>query len=296
MPPTILFALQAPTLLNNFAQIPEVWDVRYVKTGPVDFAEESMLEVPEWDGTVPDLFVGCDASHEAWAFRHLIGVPSYTMIHTSDPNDMGGRQIGKHLIGMQRHGLNLAAWHLKPRSMHYLSIAYDAKPSWTWAPDEPWSMMSRPQHRRPGTQARMAFLKEKVPHLKLYGQDQPDGFLAGAERAEVLANSSCYVSMVGPEAGVGLMEHEAMAAGVPVVARAWGDLLDNMPDYPGIARDDNELFDLALRCSMDRSFAEHVAEAGLRYTRLFRTRESLVQSATSLLEHAAGRRRELMWL
>jgi hypothetical protein len=283
MPPTILFALQAPTLLNNFAQIPEVWDVRYVKTGPVDFAEESLLEVPEWDGAPLSLFVGCDASHEAWAVSHLLDVPSYTMIHTSDPNGMGGRQFGKHLIGMQRHGLNLAAWHLKPKSTHYLSIAYEAKPSWTWAPDEPWSVMSRPQHRRPGTQARMAF-----------GQDQPDGFLVGAARAEVLANSSCYVSMVGPEAGVGLMEHEAMAAGVPVVARAWGDLLDNMPDYPGIARDDSELLALALQCSVNRGFAEHVAEAGLRYTKLFRTRESLVQSATSLLEHAAIRRREMM--
>jgi hypothetical protein len=286
MPPTILFALQAPTLLNNFAQIPEVWDVRYVKTGPVDFAEESLLEVPEWDGAPLSLFVGCDASHEAWAVSHLLDVPSYTMIHTSDPNGMGGRQFGKHLIGMQRHGLNLAAWHLKPKSTHYLSIAYEAKPSWTWAPDEPWSVMSRPQHRRPGTQARMAFLR--------YGQDQPDGFLVGAARAEVLANSSCYVSMVGPEAGVGLMEHEAMAAGVPVVARAWGDLLDNMPDYPGIARDDSELLALALQCSVNRGFAEHVAEAGLRYTKLFRTRESLVQSATSLLEHAAIRRREMM--
>jgi hypothetical protein len=294
MPPTILFALQAPTLLNNFAQIPEVWDVRYVKTGPVDFAEESLLEVPEWDGALLSLFVGCDASHEAWAARHLLDVPSYTMIHTSDPNGMGGRQFGKHMIGMQRHGLNIAEWHWKPKSTHYLSIAYEAKPSWTWAPYRPWSVMSRPQHRRPGTQARMAFLRDKLPYLSLYGQDQPDGFLVGAARAEVLANSSCYVSMVGPEAGVGLMEHEAMAAGVPVVARAWGDLLDNMPDYPGIARDDSELLALALQCSVNRGFAEHVAEAGLRYTKLFRTRESLVQSATSLLEHAAIRRREMM--
>jgi hypothetical protein len=294
MVPTILFALQAPTLLNNFAQIPEVWDVRYVKTGPVDFAEESLLEVPEWDGALLSLFVGCDASHEAWAARHLLDVPCFTMIHTSDPNDMGGRQFGKHLIGMQRHGLNLAAWHLKPKSTHYLSIAYEAKPSWTWAPDEPWSMMSRPQHRRIGTQARMKFLKEKLPHLKLYGQDKPDGFLTGATRTEVLAHSSCYVSMVGPEAGVGLMEHEAMAAGVPVVARAWGDLKSNMPDYPALADNDDDLLALAIRCSWDRSFAEYVAEAGLRYTKLYRTRESLVQSATELLAFAEKRRREMM--
>jgi len=294
MPPTILFALQAPTLLNNFAQIPEVWDVRYVKTHDVDFAEEALLEVPEWDGTVPALFVGCGPHHEAWAAQHLPDVPSFTMIHTSDPEDMGGRQFGKHIIGMQRKGLDLASWRWKPKSTHFLSIAYEPKPVWSWSPDEPWSMMSRPQHRRPGTQARMKFLKDNLPYLSLYGQDQPDGFLTGAARAEVLANSSCYVSMVGPEAGVGLMEHEAMAAGIPVVARSWGDIESNMPDYPGLADTDEKLLALAIRCSWDRSFAEYVAEAGLRYIELYRTRESLVDSATTLLAFAAARRREML--
>jgi hypothetical protein len=80
----------------------------------------------------------------------------------------------------------------------------------------------------------------------------------------------------------------------PWVARAWGDLKSNMPDYPALADNDDDLLALAIRCSWDRSFAEYVAEAGLRYTKLYRTRESLVQSATELLAFAEKRRREMM--
>lgn len=282
--PVALFALQSPTLLNNLAQS-DLWEIRYVEIGASDFQEKELLDIPEWTDEKVSLFVGCTREHERWALEHLLGVPDYHMIHSSDPKDMGDPPAGLHVVGMQRRGLELYDAQYAPASAHLLSPCYEPQAAWHWVPGEPWGMMSRPWNRRPTTQKRMAHLNERLPSLALFGQGQPGGFLAGSAKAARMARCSCYVAMVGEEAGFGLMEHEAMAYGVPVIARQWGDVRG----LPGLARTDAELLEKARRCCVDKGFAEAVSAAGLEYIRAHRSRQALDESVARLLRHAERR-------
>lgn len=282
--PKVLFPLQSPTLLNNLAQS-NLWEVVYTELEPVDFQEKELIKVPRWDGEPVDLVVGCTEAHFRWFAERDSLSAYYHMIHSMDPSDMGNPPPGASIVGLQENGLELCKSRYHVSSTHLLSPAYEPKPVWKWAPMDPWSVMSRPKNRAPSIRERMAYLSRGIPPLKLFGQGQPHGFLSGPAREERMASSSCYVSMVGRESGFGLMEHEAMAAGIPVVARVWGDVRG----LPGLARSDEELLELASKCCVDRSFAEYVSEAGLEYIRERRTKASLDYTVQRLLDHALAR-------
>lgn len=283
MAPQILFALQAPTLLNNLAQIPDVWDVRWVEVGSVDFQEKELLDVPEWDGEVPVAFVGCSPDHERWAYDNLRGIPYLNLIHSSDPEHMNGNPSGKRCVTLQSRGAEVLRGAFDVSWTHVLSPAYECKPAWTWTSSCPWAVMSRPWARKPSTVARASFVQRSIPCLRMYGQVQPMGFLAGNSKSNQMAKSSCLVSMVDHTSGFGLMEHEAMVAGVPVVARVWGDMVEEAPGHPALANSDEELVTLARRCCTDKRFAEEVSAAGLDYIRRCRTLDRLRDSASELL-------------
>lgn len=265
-----------------------MWDLRWVQVENVDFQEKELIDIPEWDGEVPVAFVGCSPGHERWAHVNLRGIPYISMIHQSDHERMGGDQSGKKCLTLQRAGAVVLSKHYAVEWAHVLSPSYSCNVVWSWEPSSPWGMMSRPLHRKPSTLARSHFVQRSIPCLRMYGQGQPMGFLSGPGKASRMASSSCFVSMVDHMSGFGLMEHEAMASGVPVVARAWGDMAEEAPGHPGLASSDEELVRLARRCCLDRGFAEEVSAAGLDYIRRCRTLDRLRDSAEGLLTKIAS--------
>lgn len=283
MTPQILFALQSPTLLNNLAQIRDVWDLRWVQVENVDFQEKELIDVPEWDGEVPVAFVGCSPDHERWAHRNLRGVPYISMIHSCDKRYTNGDPSNKVCLCLTDRGRRMISSNFAVRYSHVIRPHYRAELAWEWRSGDPWGVMSRPANRKGETLARSNFLGRSLPALKMYGQGQPGGFISGQSKVERMAMSSCFVSMVDHTSGFGLMEHEVMAAGVPLVARVWGDMAEEAPEHPGLASSDEDIVRLARRCCTDRGFAKEVSAAGLDYIRRCRTLDRLRGSATELL-------------
>ena len=291
----IVAAMQSPTLLNNLAQIRDVWSIEVVDlTDERDaFKESSLLELSRYDGTAGsvDMFWGCDEKHMRWANENLPGVPQAFFAHSGLPEYVGPSANGRLVVGMLLANLRMVATNFQPDSLHRLSPAYEAKPRWTWCPQKAWTMMSRPEARSAKTLASfqrvIVLAEEKYSpspwwHL-LYGQGQSRGFIGPEERERHLSRCSCYLSFQQPYGGFGLAEHEAMAAGTPVCAIRWGDMADEAPNHPGIRETEREVAAAAVRCLSDEGFAREVSEAGLEYIRKWRTRERLVLSARGLL-------------
>ncbi len=265
------------------------WDVATKNLSNETFAERDLCKVPVWDCGRPDLFVGCIPEHHTWAFYNVPGVPRVHAIHSSDPMDMGGDPSGLDIIGFQQSGLKIAASKFRLRSTTFLSLWYEPKPVWSWSGGKPFSIMSRPWHRKDATRTRMAMSLSEIRNMKLYGEGQPGGFLVEGKEA-TMRSASCYVSMVGIDGGFGLSEHEAMAMGCPIVARRWGDMAVDFPKYPGFADDDDHLMALANACASDEVFARSLSEAGLEYIAKHRTRPRFEDSVGSLIDRFVTRR------
>lgn len=259
------------------------WAIATKNLSNETFAEKELCKVPTWEGGRPDLFVGCIPEHHAWAFYNAPGVPRLHAIHSSDPRDMGGDPSGLDIIGFQKSGLEIAERSFRVRSTTFVSLWYEPKPVWSWGSGQPFSIMSRPWHRKPTTQDRMKLAMANIVGMKLYGEGQPHGFLTEGKTA-VMKSASCYVSMVGIDGGFGLSEHEAMAMGCPVIARRWGDMAVDFPKYPGFADSDEHLVALANACASDEKFARYLSEACIDYVAKFRTRQKFEDSVGMILD------------
>jgi len=275
MPARILAANQSPTLLNNLAQVSDLWTIQVKHTEAHDTLSETSLGLcEEWDGDQPDQFWACAGHHVHWARTVLPGVEIVYFLHNGRRDD--GEAAKEHFRGlrvvcMSQSNALTAATVGGARSVHFLSPAYEDNPVWAWLPGIAWSTMSRPSTRDPRSLDIMRKVTESCSAVRsyhvVYGQDQPAGFLCGAKKRAFLQGSSCYASFVRDDSGFGLAEHEAMAAGVPVIAQAWGDLPAEYPGHPGLCGSPEEVADKVARCCADKDFADSVSEAGLEYIR-----------------------------
>jgi len=239
MPVRILAANQAPTLLNNLNQAPE-WDIQVVYLEDRNaFSESRLGACPDWDGQPVDQFWAC-AGHHVERAQATFGpqVEIVYLIHDGLPEASRQHFRGRRVICMSEANAEAVRRVGGAKSAHVIQPAYEAKLVWEWLPDIAWTTMSRPQHRTLAHHALLARITEACAAVggqhDIYGQDQPAGFLEGAKKRAFLEASSCYAAFSLPSGGFGLSEHEAMAAGVPVVAWAWGDMEKEAPNHPGL--------------------------------------------------------------
>jgi hypothetical protein len=295
--PRIVAALQSPTLLNNLAQIKDTWSIEVVDlTDARDaFKEASLLRLPTYDGNPEGvaMFWGCDEKHLRWASHHLPDVPQAFLAHSGLPEFIGPSANGRLVVGFLRDNLAAALRAFNPAGIHYVSPAYEARPRWSWRHARAWTMMSRPSARYAPTLASFRKLIQLTNEAvgaqssdqwhRLHGEGQPYGFLDGEAREDLIVGSSCYLSFEQPWGGFGLAEHEAMAAGVPLCAKSWGDMPEEARCHPGIGDTEQQVATAAARCLRDAVFAREVSEAGLEYIRKHRTMAALERTARGLL-------------
>ena len=196
---------------------------------------------------------------------------------------MGGDPSGNDCLLFQHVGIDTLRQHFRPRNWHAIIVPYRVENWWRWKAGGAFSIMSRPGHRQVDMQERMARALRDIPGYQLYGQDQPGGFLRGLRKDQKLTWCSAYVSMVGANSGFGLSEHEAMSWGCPIVARRWGDMATRFYDYPGFAGSDEELVELAKRCSSDGDFARMLFNLCMDYIATYHTEERFEESIADFL-------------
>lgn len=160
--------------------------------------------------------------------------------------------------------------HIK--SVHLIRPHFQVSATWSWAPDTLWSMRSRPATRESIVNAGLDSLDSLCNgKIRIFGQEQVLGLIGPEQKQALRSRSSAYVTALHPRAGVGLAEHEAMAAGCPVVGFAWGDLLLARKRDTLAARQLHEFGDLyncadtVNRVAQDEAFAEKVSACQADY-------------------------------
>lgn len=237
----VVWAIQSPTLLNILARGP--WDMYAADLGDTEtLGGLGQLAVPQWDGAAEGVAAvfACSPAHVENARRLLPTVPIVLVAHQAYSQKLPPCDGCTHVICFSesvryyvRRGLANASvaqastrWFDKIREVRCIRPCFECRPVWKWAPGQPWSMMDRPQTREPIAAAPLLTIKQRASvDIRIYGQDQAAGMLDAEAKARLFASSSCYVSAMHARAGVGLAEHEAIAAGCPVVGVRWGDFL-----------------------------------------------------------------------
>jgi len=296
----VVAALQAPTLLNNWARSKK-WDLQVAEIAYHEgLSEASLLSAPKWDGVSSDIMavlVTTPAQLESaasvfpsakriWIAHngqgHLIPRPLLDQID-------GIVTLSRKVLDLQRTQipelLGKPAWIIPP--------SYVPTHEFGWSPNAAWSMKSRPRTRDKYELAFFAQCQERASKLgiqiKLFGQDAPGGFLDESTRAALYEICSCYVSALPPWAGFGLAEHECMAAGVPVVGLYWGDVREMYGQkYPALVDDLDSLAEVIEKLCDDREFARRVSEAGHDYIETCFSPTAMDQAIVQFVEEING--------
>lgn len=201
--------------------------------------------VPRLAGEVPAAVVVCSPAQltraREWVFAWGRPVPIVWAVHNGHERELAAgwegplltfslNNLGSHGIPSREH-----AYMIRPAFVPLRSTRETLR-------DGPlFTMCNRPGTRR-GTEAvaARARLREAVARasvrMDVYGQDQALGYLDLEERHWLFASSRGYVSCLPNDAGFGLAEHEALEAGCPLAAMAWGDTPMTLAGYPGLCR------------------------------------------------------------
>lgn len=292
--PIVLFALQAPTLLNLLVDT-YAWDLRCQPMGDAGALAETALLDPRirgLEGDVPDLMVVCSPDHlrAAEQLQADLGkhIPIVWAAHNGYETHLTHKWAGPLLtfsannlhahVPDSRENVFVIRPHVPLREIHpraHQNVEAGAHRFF-------WTMQNRPETRSIVTQTRVALLARAVDELRdagvrltVYGQGHPGGFLPPDKRAEHLCWCPAYVSALPSCAGFGLAEHEALAAGSPLISYAWGDTFVTLADYPGLVHNLEGLKRQLLHLSVDDGCErKRYKEAGFyalstHYTRRF---------------------------
>ncbi len=294
--PIVVAALQSPFLLNRWARTRE-WNLFYEQLGDHDgLAESKYLELSKFsnsginDASVDAVLVTSPLQLET-ARRRFPGAWVFWVVHTGFflevfPSEYISQVDG--IITLSQRVQDIQYVH-KPvlHTMHNFVITpwYEANPVWKWKRNTLWTIRSRPQSRMEPeripfeyTIKRIHRAQIKSPSLsfKFYGQNAPDGYITARGKARLFKNSSAYIGALPIDAGFGLAEHEALAAGVPIVCMRWGDFPREMSaDYAALVQDMKDLPKEALRLAVDKEYAENISQLGIKYIETYRTQASM---------------------
>ncbi len=275
--PRVVWAAQAPTLLNILARS-DRWDMSVADLGETStLGELSQLTAPRWDGVPTDVkAVFVCSPHHVSAARDLLPSSEIILVaHQGYSHKLPYCPEARTVVSFSQEVDRFVREDATHRSVlsHIENFAvirpwYEVLPRWNWAPNDVWMMMSRPWSREAFSIAALESIRSiSGARTLVFGQDQPDGMLDDTGKFQRRAISSAYLTALHPRAGFGLAEFEAMAAGCPVIGALWGDLLAYKrqgEDGPWDAfREYGDLYntaDLVDRIAQDSCFANRVSE------------------------------------
>jgi hypothetical protein len=278
--PRVIAALQAPTLLNEWAKS-SAWRLEVAKLGDHGgLAEANLLTAPMWDDDPAGIAAVLVSSHLQLenARSRFPNARKIWILHTGRapappfPLIDGVIALSRRVIDLQRTRSSL----LMTKPTWIIPPAYEASAIYRWHPDRAWTMNSRPSTRSPEPTALLdltiALARQRGVEVTTYGQGTAAGFLDDEARLALQRASSCYVSPMPPWSGFGLAQHECFAAGTPVAGLIWGDLREEMPvPYDALCDDLDSLADRIKRLATDKGYANAISAAGLEYIRTCRT-------------------------
>jgi hypothetical protein len=287
--PRVVFYLQAPTLLNVYAQSAR-WrlEVLVLASTSAQLAESKLLSAPRFRGnkdSVEHVFV-CEPAHYAAAMREFRGAKLTWVVHNARTELVPLNVRPEACLALSKSVEAAHAKRFGSEASHCIVPFYEPQPRWKHVPNKPWAMRNRPHTRHPDELEQLARVAN-VMDVPVYGQDQPPGFLSGAAKEALFRESSCYVSCLPKWAGFGLAEHECFSAGVPVVGPYWGDLEDEMPDRYVTLGGDVERQVGAVRDLTDGDTAirpEHLSELGFDMLRKHRSRQRMDSGIEQFLD------------
>ena len=270
--PKVLFAHQAPTLIDNFAAC-KLWRVRVVDLGDSDFEETKLLAAQPCASVAGAAWVFVCSPMQLDNAQRLhanYGTKVCWLMHNGKPNSNIRRTITRrntHRIACMstRNAEQVRAWFGTDIPVYVLRPSYEPAPRWEWAGDTSWTIKSRPwlRDRTALDHVHQVIRRAGAFDHRWYGQGQPNGFIMPGEKSKLMQRCSCYVSCLPDWAGFGLTEHECMAAGVPVVGSRWGDTAGRTMD--ALLSDDVETQIQCLKLSRQRDMM--VSEAQYDYLR-----------------------------
>lgn len=279
----VVAALQSPTLLNRLASA-ESWSVKVVPMDPATYAEKDLLTTPVRSAgdPVPDVVLVCSPAQlqyakRAWPLAKHLWV-FHNGYHPSLPVEMKDDVHGGMAFSHRVAALQEASYRIP---VHFISVAYEAKPTWSWRQDVFWTMRSRPADRIEDVAMVINYAMRGLPHT-YYGQDQPAGFLRDEGRKALLARCTAYVSCLPRCAGFCLAGHEAFASGTPVLATPWGDMEEELKHYPAMTSRIEDLPSIARLLNASDAAGNRCSEAGLQYIRDYRSAEAMERSIERL--------------
>lgn len=277
MRPLVVWALQAPTLLERLSRT-DKWRLEVADLEDSDGnAENSLLSVPSYEGGRPYIVFVCTERQFANARRLFPGSRIIWVLHNGKD---GPPSKVPERVAFSNHVARLHGG-----DVHVLVPAYEAKPRYEWKSDCVWTMMSRPQNRRPDRMRITRILERAsgVP-VRLYGQDQPGGFLDAEARESLMRLCTAYVSSLPDWAGFGLAEHECFEAGVPVIGNLeWGDMREENLGYRGLSETLVGQITALRAVATNPDFAMELSEAGIAFIDRCRSRMRMDRSIEALL-------------
>jgi len=283
----VVAAVQSPTLLNILA-ISSAWSLRtYAMGDHAGLAETSEMLAPVWDeaSPAPEVVLVCTPAHRELAMRKWPTARRLWVLHNGYEPGLLPPECENGLAGVVCFSEKVR-WIRQASSRtrcHFVSPAYVVKPLWTWQPNALWTLRSRPRSRHDDRDCVFAAVVQGAEH-KFYGQGQQAGFADSETKRRMLVSSSAYVSCLMRSSGFGLAEHEAFAAGVPVVGGWWGDLAAELPvEYWSLSHDLYTTADAAKRLASKPDGAGDLSELGFNYIRKYRSAERMNESIAELL-------------
>lgn len=279
--PLVVWALQAPTLLNLLARSDQ-WRLEVSDLGDASGLDECrLLTAPAHQGGEPAAVVVCTPAQLDRARRTFPRARIVWALHNGRRQLLPPSQNVHETLCFSHH---VAALQRRDGvKSHVIVPAYAARQQFRWSPDKLFVMTNRP-NTRTGERERLLDLVEEASGKQAtrYGQGQRAGFLR--DRSAVYADCSGYLSALPDWAGFGLAEHECFAAGVPVVGnRRWGDMEEELPSYGALALTVGEQGACARRVAEDPEFAAELSADGLAFIERCRTAARMDEGIERLL-------------
>lgn len=279
--PKVVWALQAPTLLNRLAAS-SLWDLQVLEMDGANVSEKSLMDVKPWDGVAVDvdLVFVCTPGQVQMARSGFPTAKIVQVAHQGYRRRVADPKSADRILCFSKANARQLSPHFPKSHIATVLPFFEPAPKWGWRPNLGWTALSRPWTRHPVAASgvrQILFLSQKMQHHQWNGEGQGGGFLNQARMEARLRSCSCYLTVLPPKSGFGLTEHECMEAGVPLVGARWGDLAD--PDAQGLALydywEDEQIanaFDIMLS---DARPARIASQAGLDYIATSRTKRAM---------------------
>lgn len=287
MRPTVVFALQSPTLLNALSRSRR-WQLEVADLGDHPGQEAELLEAPRYRGGPVDHVFACSPEHWRRAREEFPRAKLWWLIHNGQPHLIPRDIEPERAVALSRRVAAMQGRVRPELPIHLVVPSYEPRRVWQWGRGC-WTMISRPATRHPEHLRCVQRVRQiaQVEHV-LCGEGQPGGFLYPDGRERKQRSCAAYLSALPKWSGFGLAEHECLAAGVPIVGSRWGDMPEEMPDdYAGLD-DAPEVQALVLRdlCDPVRGpeLGEELSQVGLDFIAAHRKLERMEVGIQGVLE------------